>query len=175
LKKTRTQPRSDGRSERGVVQGLSLVAFTVLVVVAFLALELGWRPSGAGSAALEAINRVRKATAAHLAERTTPLPDVADGSLAVLEQHERLGPLSGGRLPIEGGGAVTRVRWIGVRHRQIAFVAVTVELASREALEDLFSRARRQRAFVQQPVRGLDCDRAPPVRSTLRATLCYEL
>jgi hypothetical protein len=163
-------------AQRGLVQGLSLVAFTVLVVAAFVALEVGWRPSGPGSKALEAVNAVRKAAGSFASDRRDPLPDIADGSIEILVQRGLLkGPLAQGKLPIEGGGTVSRVRWIGVRNWRRAYVGITVDTASPDALEDLLARAQRSRAFQVKPVRGLSCSSLPLPGGSKSATLCFEL
>ena len=165
-----------GRSQRGMIQGLSLVALTVLIFAVYLAVDAGWRPSGPGATALAAVTRVRKATAGMAAERRDPLPEAADGSLEQLVQQRRLdGKLVGGRLPMEGGGAVTRVRWVGVRNRRDAYVGISVEVQSPEILADLLERARRNDAFLQRPVLGLGCTVGQPAARATTATLCYAL
>lgn len=168
--------RQRRRDDRGVIQGLSLVAFTILVVGAFVALEAGWRPSGPGSSALAAVGRVRKAAAALVAARRAPLPDVPDGSLDELVSRRFLDvKLVGGTLPIEGGGAVTRVKWVGVRNYRTSYVGVTVEVPTREVLDDLLGRARRQSSLAKKPVFGLGCTMGDPPAKATGATLCYEL
>ncbi|MGI5860916.1 MAG: hypothetical protein ACOX6T_02545 [Myxococcales bacterium] len=168
--------RQRQRTERGAIQGLSLVAFTILVVGAFVALEVGWRPSGPGSNALTAVGLVRKAAAALVAARRDPLPDVPAGSLDELVAQKLLdAKLTGGTLPIEGGGAVTRVKWVGVRNYRTSYVGITVEVPTREILDDLLSRVRRQSSFAKKPVFGLGCTMGDPPAKATSATLCFEL